>query len=217
MHPALSDRRPSPLDSAIAGFDRLLKSAAGPHEASRPYPAEAVPETVTDPQVRREVAALMRINHAGEICAQALYHGQALTARNAQVRTSLATAAREEADHLAWCAQRLDELHDRVSLLDPLWYAGSFAIGALAGISGDRRSLGFVAETENQVVEHLQSHLQRLPQDDARSRAVIEQMVRDEARHGGDAISHGGVLPPRPIRLMMKLTAKIMTATARWL
>jgi len=212
-----SSRAATPIDAVMQRLDQLLKSALGPHVAGRPYPAEGIAETVIDPATRKRIAGLIRVNHAGEICAQALYHGQALTARTSSVRDSLALSAREETDHLAWCAQRLEELGDHPSLLDPVWYAGSFAIGALAGISGDQRSLGFVAETENQVIEHLQSHLAKLPEDDARSRALITQMMEDEARHGGHALQNGGVLPPLPIRMMMKFTAKIMTTTARWI
>lgn len=210
-----STRQFSPADTALLKLDRLLKSAVGPHVAGRSYPAEQLPETVTDLAQRRQIAGLMRVNHAGEICAQALYHGQAATARVSDVQNAMTEAAQEEVDHLAWCAQRLKELNDRPSLLDPFWYAGSFAIGALAGISGDRRSLGFVAETERQVVEHLQSHLQQLPQIDVRTRAILEQMITDEARHGGAALAQGGELPPAPIKLLMKLMAKLMTTTSR--
>lgn len=210
-----SPRHFSPFDTALFRLDKLLKSAVGPHAASRPYPAADQPETVTDPAQRKKIAGLMRVNHAGEICAQALYHGQAATARLSGVRATLSQAADEEVDHLAWCAQRLDELGDRPSLLDPLWYFSSFAIGALAGLSGDRRSLGFVAETERQVVEHLQSHVTQIQQNDARTRAILEQMIADEARHGGAALEQGGELPPAPIKLAMKLTAKLMTTTAQ--
>ncbi|MGC3980002.1 MAG: 2-polyprenyl-3-methyl-6-methoxy-1,4-benzoquinone monooxygenase [Steroidobacteraceae bacterium] len=210
-------RQHSPLDTAILKLDRLLKSAVGPHVAGRPYPAAAQPETITEAAAKRQIAGLMRVNHAGEICAQALYHGQAATARTPEVRDAMLHAAQEEADHLAWCAQRLAELGDRPSLLDPLWYLGSFAIGALAGISGDRRSLGFVAETERQVTAHLQAHVERLPQDDARTRAILKQMISDEMRHGGEALNQGGELPPAPIQQVMKLTAKVMTATAQYI
>lgn len=211
------NRNVTPFDRAVLRLDRLIKSALGPHVPTRPYPAEGVPDTVSDPVMRRHVAGLMRVNHAGEICAQALYHGQAATAKLTGVRDSMAQAAQEEVDHLAWCAQRLTELHARPSVLDPLWYAGSFIIGAVAGISGDRNSLGFVAETESQVVAHLQAHLAQLPQQDARTRAVLKQMVSDEAQHGGQALHQGGILPPGPIKVLMKLTAKLMTATSRWI
>ncbi|MGE0115325.1 MAG: 2-polyprenyl-3-methyl-6-methoxy-1,4-benzoquinone monooxygenase [Steroidobacteraceae bacterium] len=210
-----SSRHLGPLDTLLTKLDRLLKYAAGPHVAGRSYPAADLPETVTDPAQRRQIAGLMRVNHAGEICAQALYHAQAATAKRLDVRDTMNQSAREEVDHLSWCAQRLEELGDRPSLLDPLWYLGAYAIGTLAGISGDHRSLGFVAETERQVVAHLQSHVNKLQQKDARTQAILEQMIADEARHGGAALEQGGELPPAPLRLAMKLTAKIMTATAQ--
>jgi len=190
---------------------------AGVHGGHRPYPAENVTESVSAPGDRRQVAALMRINHCGEVAAQALYAGQALTARSASAHDSMRQAAQEESDHLAWCATRIDELGGRKSLLNPLWYAGSFAIGALAGIAGDRESLGFVAETERQVVEHLSSHLQQLPEGDARTRAIIEQMQVDEAHHGASAERAGGVPLAAPIRMLMKVTARVMTRTAYWI
>lgn len=205
------------VDQAIVRFDSVLKSALGPHQATRPYPAEGVTETVTDPKIRKHIAGLMRVNHAGEICAQALYHGQATTAKLEGVRQSMSQAAQEEVDHLAWCARRLSELNDRPSLFDPLWYVGSFAMGAIAGLSGDQNSLGFVAETEKQVVDHLQSHLDQLPEEDACTRAVINQMMIDEAKHGGQALQQGGVLPPSPIKALMKLTAKVMTRSSYWI
>ena len=209
---------PSPrlslLDRLIQEFDRGLRTVAAANVAARPNPAGTSPESVTDPQARRHAAGLMRVNHAGEIAAQALYHGQALTARNEAVRRSLLEAARDETDHLAWCEQRVRELDSRTSLLAPVWYAGSFAIGALAGLAGDRTSLGFVAETESQVVEHLESHLHELPPDDERSRRIVEQMQADEARHGAEARSAGGRDLPRPVRDLMRGTARIMTRTA---
>lgn len=211
-----SARTFSHMDRIIGHADQLLKSALGPHVAARPYPAHQITETVTDPAVRRRAATLMRVNHAGEIAAQALYHGHALVAREASTREAMLESAAEETDHLAWCAQRITELGGRTSLLDPFWYAGSFAIGVASGLAGDRHSLGFVAETERQVVEHLASHLRELP-DDARTRSVIEQMSRDEAKHGGSALAAGGVIPPSPVQKLMQLTARVMTATARWL
>jgi ubiquinone biosynthesis monooxygenase Coq7 len=207
-------RRFTLLDRLIQEFDRGLRTVAAANVAARPNPAGASPESVTDPLARRHAAGLMRVNHAGEIAAQALYHGQALTARNEAVRRSLLEAARDETDHLAWCEQRVRELDSRTSLLAPVWYAGSFAIGALAGLAGDRTSLGFVAETESQVIEHLESHLHELPPDDERSRRIVEQMQADEARHGSEARSAGGRDLPRPIRDLMRGTAKIMTRTA---
>jgi len=210
-----SSRQFSPLDTALLRLDRLLKSAIGPHIAARPSPADNLPETITDSAQRKQIAGLMRVNHAGEICAQALYHGQAMTAKQTDVRSSLTEAAAEEVDHLAWCARRLEELGDRPSVLDPLWYLGSFAIGALAGLGGDRRSLGFVAETERQVVAHLQSHVAQIDQNDVRTLAILEQMIRDEAHHGGAALQQGGELPPTPIKFAMKLTAKVMTSLSQ--
>ena len=217
MSSSPSQRQLSPVDRATIRLDAVLKSALGPHLAHRPYPGKDIPDTVADPQLRKQIAGLMRVNHAGEICAQALYHGQAMTAKLDGVRVAMSQAAQEEVDHLSWCGQRLKELNDRPSLLDPIWYAGSFAIGAIAGIAGDRNSLGFVAETEKQVVEHLQSHLEQLPQQDSRTRAIIKQMMDDEAHHGGQALQQGGVLPPGPIKALMKLTAKVMTSTSRWI
>jgi ubiquinone biosynthesis monooxygenase Coq7 len=206
--------RLSLLDRLIEEFDRGLRTVAAANVAARPNPAGTSPESVTDPAARRHAAGLMRVNHAGEIAAQALYHGQALTARNPAVRRSLLEAARDETDHLAWCEQRVRELGDRTSLLAPVWYAGSFAIGALAGLAGDRTSLGFVAETERQVIEHLESHLHELPPDDERSRRIVEQMQADEDRHGSEARAAGGRELPRPVRELMRRTAKVMTGTA---
>ena len=219
MQPTPSeDRRVfSLLDRLIEPADQALRTLFGTSQTSRPYPAGDIPETLTQPTDQREVAALMRINHAGEVAAQALYQGQALVAGDPQTREALLEAGREEADHLAWCSQRVAELGGRTSLLDPLWYAGSFAIGVLAGISGDRTSLGFVAETERQVVEHLTSHLGQLPQDDMRTRAIIHQMSADEERHGDNAMQAGAAELPAFARAAMKATARIMTRTARWL
>ena len=205
------------LDRLIEPADQALRTLFGTSQTSRPYPATNIPETVTQPTDQREVVALMRINHAGEVAAQALYQGQALVAGDEQTREALLEAGREEADHLAWCSTRIAELGGRTSLLDPLWYVGSFAIGVLAGISGDRTSLGFVAETERQVVEHLTSHLGQLPQEDMRTRAIIHQMSADEERHGHNAMQAGGAELPAFARAAMKATAKIMTRTARWL
>jgi ubiquinone biosynthesis monooxygenase Coq7 len=159
----------------------------------------------------------MRINHSGEVAAQALYAGQALTAQGAATQASMAEAAQEETDHLAWCAERLAELGGRKSILNPLWYAGSFAIGALAGLAGDKTSLGFVAETERQVGAHLAAHLSELPEGDARTRSILEQMGADEARHGQNATKAGANELPPPIRALMQLTSKVMTRTAYWL
>ena len=207
-------RQLSLADRLIQEFDRGLRTVAAANVAARPYPATGADESVTDPAERRHAAALMRVNHAGEIAAQALYHGQALTARNPVVREALLDAARDETDHLAWCEQRVRDLDSRTSLLAPLWYAGSFAIGAITGLAGDRTSLGFVAETEKQVVEHLDSHLDDLPEADERSRLIVEQMKNDEDRHGSEARSAGGWDLPGPIRMLMQRTARIMTRTA---
>lgn len=161
-------------------------------------------------------ARLMRVNYAGEVAAQALYHGQAFTASTAGTREDLLRAAREEGDHLAWCAERIHELGGRTSYLNPLWYAGSFAIGALAGLAGDRTSLGFVAETERQVEQHLSSHLERLPASDQRSRTLVAQMQVDERQHGQNALRAGGSQLPGIVRRMMAATARVMTGTSHW-
>lgn len=208
-------RHYSPLDRLITPLDQTVRTLFASHVAARPNPAQNLPEApeITD---RRHTAALMRINHSGEVAAQALYQGQAFVSQCDATRASLMEAAREETDHLAWCAERIEELGGRTSLLNPLWYAGSFTIGALAGLAGDRTSLGFVAETERQVVEHLDGHLQRLPMEDVRTRAIIQQMSADEERHGRNAMLAGGAELPRPVRALMKLTAKVMTRTAYW-
>lgn len=210
-------RRYGLLDRLLAPVDQTLRTLFASDVAARPYPAANLPETpeITDkPQLRRHAAALMRVNHSGEVAAQALYQGQAFVSQSDATRASLMAAAREETDHLAWCAARIRELGGRTSLLNPLWYAGSFTIGALAGLAGDRTSLGFVAETERQVVQHLAGHLQRLPAEDLRTRAIIQQMSADEERHGRAAMLAGGGELPRPVRALMKLTARVMTHTA---
>lgn len=184
-----------------------------PPRASQSAPGPA-PLPLAEDQ-RRLAAGLMRVNHAGEVAAQGLYHGQALVARDPAVRGLLEQAAREESDHLAWCEQRLQELHDRPSRLHPFWYAGSFAIGVVAGLASDRRSLGFVVETERQVERHLDSHLEQLPAEDARSRAILERMRADEQAHGELARRAGGVDLPRPVRKAMQLASRVMTTTAR--
>ena len=204
-------------DRLIIGLDQALRTVFGrPPSTGRPNPADNQNEADLSEEERVRAARLMRINHTGEICAQALYQGQATTARLDSVRGQMERAANEENDHLAWCQQRIDELGSHTSLLNPVFYAGSFAIGALAGAVGDRWSLGFVAETEKQVVEHLDSHLQRLPGKDARSRAVLRQMKRDEGRHATTALEAGGARLPLPIRLAMKASSKVMTQTSYW-
>jgi ubiquinone biosynthesis monooxygenase Coq7 len=207
-------RSPRLLDQVIGELDRCVRTLAGTHAAARPCPGDPLPENASDRDQRARTAALMRVNHSGEIAAQALYSGQATTARDAGIRATLTAAAQEETDHLLWCSQRIRELGGRESLLNPLWYAGSFVIGALAGLAGDRTSLGFVAETERQVVQHLESHLDRLPADDVRTRAIIEQMRADEARHGSVATASGGRGLPDAVRRLMRVTARIMTSTA---
>ena len=211
---AVDPRTFSLADRLVRGLDRALRTVMAANVAARPYPADAVPEAPADPAARRHAAGLMRVNHAGEIAAQALYQGQALTARDPYVRTILENAAREETDHLAWCEQRVRELDSRTSLLAPAWYAGSWLIGALAGLAGDRTSLGFVAETERQVVEHLQSHLDKLPASDLRSREIVARMRDDEALHGARARDSGAPELPEAIRRLMRHTAQVMTRTA---
>lgn len=218
-HSAANGRRYTLLDRLLTPADQTLRTLFASHVAARPNPADNLPETpqiAADPAARKQVAALMRINHSGEVSAQALYQGQAFVSRSEATRESLMEAAREETDHLAWCAERIHQLGGRTSVLNPLWYAGSFTIGALAGLAGDKVSLGFVAETERQVVEHLEEHLQRLPAEDVRTRAIIQQMSADEERHGRNAELAGGAPLPGPIRALMKLTSKVMTRTAYW-
>jgi len=202
------------LDRLIGELDRALRAVAGVHRAARPSPARAVPESELQDLEQAHAAALMRVNHVGEVCAQALYQGQALTARNARSRAVLERSAREEEDHLAWSADRIRELGGRPSLLNPLWYAGSLAIGAAAGALGDRWSLAFLAETERQVEEHLSGHLKALPAQDARTRAVVEAMRADEAKHRAAAIQLGAAELPRPARVAMRLASKVMTSVA---
>ncbi|HUK02902.1 MAG TPA: 2-polyprenyl-3-methyl-6-methoxy-1,4-benzoquinone monooxygenase [Steroidobacteraceae bacterium] len=204
------------LEPFIVAADRALRTLSGSVPADRPTPGVRAESTLSDSE-RQEAAALMRVNHAGEIAAQALYHGQALTARSPATRTLLANAAREEADHLAWCDERLRELGSRPSLLGPLWYLGSFAIGACAGVLGDRASLGFLAETERQVEGHLDTHLERLPATDARSRAIVSAMRADEMRHAQSARTAGATEVSQPVRMLMRATARVMTQTAYWL
>ena len=205
----------TPIDRFIIGIDSALRMASGQTgEARRENPAESVPEIIMDDEHRRHAAGLMRINHAGEVCAQALYAGQAVTARNPDVQEEMQKAANEEIDHLSWCKDRLDELESKPSLLDPFWYAGSFAIGAAAGLAGDSWSLGFLKETEKQVEAHLEGHLEKLPPEDARSRAILDQMKIDEAKHAQMAEDSGARDLPPPVRRLMKLTAAAMKAVA---
>lgn len=206
----------TPLDTLISAADRALRAVFASPSASRPLPATAAASPdATAPHPLS--ARLMRVNHAGEVAAQALYHGQALVAKDSATRDWLLAAAREEADHLAWCEQRLAELGSRPSVLNPLWYAGSFAIGALAAAVSDRVSLGFVSETERQVETHLTDHLERLPEDDTRSRAIIEAMRADEIAHGARARAAGGIELPAPVRALMRRASRVMTRTAYWI
>lgn len=203
-------------DRFILAFDRALRTVFGPSHGGRPMPGEALSESDLDAGQKAEAAALMRINHVGEVCAQALYQGQALTARNSAAREALEKAAEEEVDHLAWTERRIAELGGRRSLLNPLWYASSYAIGAVAGLAGDRWNLGFLAETEKQVVEHLDGHLKRLSHQDAKSRAILVAMKRDEAKHATTALHMGGSELPFGVKLAMKAASKVMTTTAYW-
>lgn len=205
------------MEALIAGLDRALRTVCSVTPAERANPAAGIPDAPLDEADRRLAAALMRVDHAGEVAAQALYEGQAVTARSAAVRAAMARAAAEETDHLAWCRERLDQLRSRPSLLNPVWYAGSFTIGACAGLVGDDWSLGFVAETERQVVRHLEDHERRLPGHDARSRAIVAQMKIDETHHGTVALEAGGRDLPQAIRTLMGLASRVMTRTAYWI
>jgi ubiquinone biosynthesis monooxygenase Coq7 len=205
-------RRYTRQDALLIEFDQAVRTLFGrPLVTERPNPAETIPDAELTDEQRDRIARLMRINHTGEVCAQGLYQGQAIGARDPEVRKSMKRSAAEENDHLDWCEQRVEELGGRLSLLNPLWYAGSFAIGAAAGIAGDKWSLGFVAETEKQVESHLDDHLRELPPEDQRTRAILEQMKTDEIEHGQKALNHGGVTLPGPVRGLMRLTAKLMT------
>jgi ubiquinone biosynthesis monooxygenase Coq7 len=208
-------RRFSVIDRLLEEVDRALSTAFGAvHAAERPSPANDIAEGKLDEVERRHAAGLMRVNHTGEVCAQALYSGQAAVARDKSTRAQLLHAAQEETDHLAWCADRLDALSSRPSLLNPLWYAGSFAIGAAAALVSDKVSLGFVVETERQVEAHLGEHLEKLPRADIASRAVVTQMQADEARHGELAKRAGGIELPMPIPTLMKFASTVMKAVA---
>ena len=202
------------LSALITSFDRALRTLSGTAAASRAMPGAALSAPELTPDEREHAASLMRVNHTGEVCAQALYSAQALVARDPAIGARFAAAAREEEDHLAWIETRLTELNDRVSLLNPLWYAGSFAIGALAGLAGDRVNLGFVVETERQVEEHLTGHLDKLPDNDAKSRAIVATMRDDEARHGALAQAAGALELPGPVRMAMRAAAGVMKAVA---
>jgi 3-demethoxyubiquinol 3-hydroxylase len=206
----------SPVDRFFGEIDKAIKVLSTPARSEREFPATQQNVELQDPE-RAESVRLMRVNHSGEVAAQALYQGQALCARNPAVAEAMRHAAREETDHLAWCETRLAELKGRTSLLNPVWYAGSFVIGALAGFIGDGASLGFVAETERQVESHLRGHLKSLPTADNRSRAIVEQMSHDEMQHGARAASLGAKELPFMLRSAMWLTAKLMTQGSYWL
>lgn len=211
-------RHYSPFDRFLMHADTALRTVVGkPQATHRSYPADDIDDCALNKAETDRVAGLMRVNHSGEVSAQALYQGQSITARNEEVREKLQEAAMEENDHLVWTENRLRELGHRTSLLNPLWYAGSFAVGAFAGALGDKWNLGFLAETEQQVVRHLDEHLDRLPADDKRSRAILEQMKIDEARHATTALDYGGESLPVPVKKLMQAMSKVMTRTAYWI
>jgi ubiquinone biosynthesis monooxygenase Coq7 len=214
MDTTANTRMLTPLDRLLAGIERALETVAGAPEAHRASPAHGVAEAELDDTERRHAAGLMRVNHTGEVCAQALYDGQAALARKEDNRAYLQHAATEETDHLAWCAERLCELDSRPSLLNPLWYAGSYAIGAIAALAGDPVSLGFVVETEKQVEAHLAEHMDKLPAQDARSRAVLHQMQTDEVQHAQHAQQRGGIALPFPIPQLMHVSSMVMKTVA---
>ncbi len=207
------DRAYSATDNIVFILDDALCTVFGRPPRNRPSPA-GKHKSAEETSDKIRSARLMRVNHAGEVCAQALYQAQALTARSDSVRSAMETASREENDHLSWCEERLEQLDSRTSLLNPIWYAGSFVIGSVFGLAGDRWNLGFLAETERQVVKHLDGHLEKLPEDDRRSRAIVEQMRDDEDSHAAQAVNTGAAELPRPVKRLMSLTSKIMTAAA---
>ncbi len=205
------------IDNLLINLDQAVRTVFGrPPSTGRPNPADQAWEAELDEVEQQQAARLMRINHTGEVCAQALYQGQALTASRPEVRAQLEQAAMEENDHLNWCEARLEELGSHTSVLNPLFYAGSFLLGALNGRAGDRWNLGFLAETEHQVVQHLQDHLERLPPQDEKSRLILAEMQADEGRHATTALEAGGTPLPLPVRLLMKAAAKVMTQTTYW-
>jgi ubiquinone biosynthesis monooxygenase Coq7 len=205
------------LDKLIIEFDKGLKTLTASAHSVRPHPDENIQETDLSAEEKRHALGLMRINHCGEVCAQALYNGQSLTAKNPQIVEALQQASKEETEHLAWCEKRIHTLGGHTSLLNPLWYAGSFTLGAIAGAIGDKWNLGFLAETEHQVGAHLDKHLHELPANDEKSRAILEQMKTDEAYHADTAISLGGAELPAPIKSAMKQMSKVMTSTTYYL
>ena len=214
----MAPRHYTPFDFLVMNLDQAVRTLAGrPLVTERPNPADGVEEAELGEMEKTRSIRLMRINHSGEVAAQALYQGQALTAKLPDVRERMERAAAEENDHLDWCEKRVQALDGHLSYLNPLWYAGSFAIGAAAGLVGDKWSLGFVAETERQVIEHLDEHLKQVSPNDQKSRAVLEQMKIDEAHHGDMAKAAGGAALPEPVKALMQMTSKIMTGAAYWL
>lgn len=213
----MEKRQLTPLDRLLSSANNALRTVAAPAgRSARKNPAEHIIDADLGADERSHAAGLMRVNHAGEVAAQALYQGHAAVARDKDIERQLQQAADEEFDHLAWCEQRIQELGEDVSRLSPLWYAGAFAIGAASGILGDKWSMGFIAETEKQVCDHLDNHLDSLPEGDARSRAIIEQMRDEEEEHGDNAVAAGAAELPAPVRRLMRVTAKVMTKTAYW-
>jgi ubiquinone biosynthesis monooxygenase Coq7 len=211
----MTERKQTFLDQLIAHTDQALRTVFGePVGSGRENPAEPVTDNELSSTDKAKSIRLMRVNHAGEVCAQALYQGQALTAHKHETRQQMKQAAIEENDHLAWCRQRIDELGGHTSLLNPLWYTGSLAMGAASGLMGDKWSLGFLAETEHQVVKHLEGHLQQLPDSDEKSHSILEQMKVDEARHKTSALDAGGSALPDPVKKMMTFVSRVMTTTA---
>jgi ubiquinone biosynthesis monooxygenase Coq7 len=213
----IANRSISPLDQLLVGFDKALRVVGGVATSSRPNPGAHSPDCELNEQEQRHSAGLMRVNHVGEVCAQALYDSQARFAKTPGVRSQLEHAAREEEDHLAWTAERLTELGSQPSLLNPFWYAGAFALGTIAAKLGDAHSLGYVVETERQVEAHLNSHLDKLPPQDAKSRAIVDQMRIDEIAHGAAAQSLGAAAMPLPVRMAMRAMSKVMTTTAYYI
>jgi len=204
------------IDQLIIGFDKALRTVFANAHTVRPVPGESQPEAELSDEEKRLAAGLMRVNHCGEICAQALYQGQALMSKDEGIKRALEGAAHEETEHLAWTERRIAELGGRKSLLNPLWYGGSLAIGVLVARFGDGVNLGFLAETERQVEAHLKSHLERLPAQDLRSREIVEQMKVDEVAHAETALNLGAIELPAPVKAAMKATSKIMTSVAYW-
>ena len=212
-----SARQYSFFDRCLINFDQMLHTLAANNTVStQPNPADAAKEANLTDKERSYIAGLMRVNHTGEVCAQALYQGQALTARNTAIRVKLEQAAQEESDHLAWCAQRLNELNSHTSFLNPIWYMGSLTIGITAGLISDRVNLGFLAETERQVEQHLTSHLQKIPAIDQRSRRILEKMREEEAQHATTAVQAGAAELPAPVKFVMRCMSAVMTKTTFW-